>query len=505
MRIAQAKFRTAGAVQVLLPVAIVLFSGVYLISRTVLISADGVRYIRWAQNLATNPHHVIEKQAVGYPFLIFVAHEPVSLFCEGSSAISWAYSGQCVSLLCRVLAFIGLYFVGRLLFGGRYSFWALVVLALLPDPARYGSDVLREWPYLLWLVTGLAFLVWAARYNRWWAFGLVGLSAGLGYLIRPECAQLVVYALGWLLVCALRQRPAFTRAKVLAALGILLLGFAVPVVPYTNARGRILPPKLRQSISLARGQSHQAGELSDYKAGNLHATLCSVPTAAGAAAAFLEGIGENLRYFFALPLVLGLYHRLIRKRPGITDVERFFIPAFVMLNVFMLVLLYTNYGYISRRHTLPTVVCLIFYVPVGLQLMADRLEGLVPISRSSTGQNSQLWFLVLLTVGVSLCVPKLLRPMRADKREYVQAAQWLKANSTADEFVVVPDRRISFYAERRGYIHHGQTLGRRIKYFVTFAENNEDLAGLTCPLELKASFSAHSGDCNKRLLIYRVK
>ncbi len=165
--------------------------GVYLILTTSLITKDGVFYIEQARLIALDPAAVCRRYPPGYPFLLWASHEMASLFVEGDSPMLWAYSAQAVTLLCRVLTLIPLYLLGRLLVGAVNSFWALFVLVILPYPAFYGSDVLREWPYLLFLSTGMLLLYWGLTTRRWWVLGLVGLDAGLGYLIRPECAQLI--------------------------------------------------------------------------------------------------------------------------------------------------------------------------------------------------------------------------------------------------------------------------------------------------------------------------
>ncbi len=173
-------------------IAIALVIGVYLIATTVLISKDGVSYIERAQKFSSNPIGIIKAHPPGYPFLILVAHKCAALFADDSSVFTWIYSAQSVTLLCRLLAIIPLYFMGKLLVGGKNSFWAILILIFLPFPTKVGCDTVREWPYLLFLATGFFFLLWNVGRGKLWPFSLVGLSSGLGYWIRPECAQLVV-------------------------------------------------------------------------------------------------------------------------------------------------------------------------------------------------------------------------------------------------------------------------------------------------------------------------
>jgi len=166
---------------ILILLAIALAIGVYLVATTVLISKDGIFYIERAQKFSSDPIGIIKAHPPGYPFLILVAHKCAALFADDSSVFTWIYSAQSVTLLCRLLAIIPLYFIGKLLVGGKNSFWAILILIFLPFPTRIVCDVLREWPHLLFLATGLLFLMWGSREGIWWMFAIAGLVGGLGH------------------------------------------------------------------------------------------------------------------------------------------------------------------------------------------------------------------------------------------------------------------------------------------------------------------------------------
>ena len=234
--------------------------GTYLIFTTVLITKDGVFYIEQARQFALDPGGVCRRYPPGYPFLIWASHEAASLLVRGDSPTLWAVSAQAITLLCRVLTLIPLYFLGRLLVGAANSFWALLVLVILPYPAFYGSDVLREWPYLLFLSTGMLLLYQAMTTRRWWLLALVGFAAGLGYLIRPECVQLIVYALlGWIVVRKRKRGHStfFPEEQLAGQLQsekvecplfsslLLVAGFVVPAAPYVYANGSVIPHQFR--------------------------------------------------------------------------------------------------------------------------------------------------------------------------------------------------------------------------------------------------------------------
>jgi len=108
--------------------AIALVIGVYLIVTTTMISKDGVFYIERAQEFSSDPAKIIIAHPPGYPFLILMAHKFASLFTNSISNQTWIYSAQAITLLCRLLALIPLYFMGKLLVGSKNSFWGLLIL-----------------------------------------------------------------------------------------------------------------------------------------------------------------------------------------------------------------------------------------------------------------------------------------------------------------------------------------------------------------------------------------
>ncbi len=452
--------------------------GIYLIATTVLIAEDGTRYIAQAQQFSTDTISAVRGEpfrgeSSGYPFLIYIAHKLVVMFGGSTSSYGWMYSAQAVSLLCRLGALIALYYIGRLLIGGSQSFWAVLVLIVLPYPAEFGSDILREWPYVLFLAVGFLFLLLAAKQSKWWMFGPAGVAAGLGYMIRPECAQLIIYGAAWLMIGLLLPNRSMTRPKLVCALVILMAGFIVPVAPYVKTRGKILPTKVKELLSPSQSQpdeSRQYNRNSDTQTQTV--SVFSGNTSRAFGKLFIDRISENLMHFFTPALLVGIYYRF-RKPPLTTRAEKFFIAAFIVVNITMMILLYRNYGYISRRHCLPLVALTIFYVPVGLGVLADWLDwfrrGFFK-GQPQANKNSQL-FIVLLTVGVVVCLHHLLKPIRIEKQGYRDVAKWLNDNTSPEDLIAVTDSRITFYAQRQAVAESQQD---KANYAVRIVKNAED-------------------------------
>ena len=116
-----------------------------------------------------------------------------------------------------------LYFLGKVFVGRRNSFWAILIFIFLPYPARIGSDALKDWPYLMFLVLGFWMLVWGAARGRVWAFGIAGLASAFGHTVRPECTQILAYGILWLLLNLFYTKRLLSNRQVLYALAFLLI------------------------------------------------------------------------------------------------------------------------------------------------------------------------------------------------------------------------------------------------------------------------------------------
>jgi len=452
--------------------------GIYLIATTVLIAKDGVFYIEQAQKLSSKSIDVIQKHPPGYPFLIFVAYKLISFFSGSSSTYTWIYSAQSVTLLCRLLSLIPLYFIGKMLVGGRKSFWAILILIFLPHFAEFGSDALRDWPHFFFLAFGFWAILWGAKNrNCCWSFGLAGLCAGLGYVIRPECAQLIIYGMIWLGYCFLRPAVTTARKRTTLALIMIVLGFLLPAGPYTKARGAVLPTKIRGLINAfsVEEQSYKSNELNrcleeqlptKYMAENSNVSFDALYN-------IYKDIGESLIWIFMLPWFIGAFHYF---RYSDAKKEKFLMSLFIAVNITLLFLRSTNFDRaMSKRYVLPILALTIFYVATGLELLSHKILNQRWNSRISNSQK-RAWFYALVVIGLCICMPKLFRPIGADKDGYLKAANWLKENTCKKDIVAVPDKRIGFYADRK----RAEKPEKSARYVVKNLENGEETpAGIT--------------------------
>lgn len=487
--------------------AIALGIGIYLIATTVLIAKDGVFYIERAQQFAQNPVAIIKAHPPGYPFLILIVHKFVTLFINSTSNQTWIYCAQAVTLLCRLLALIPLYFIGKLLVGSKNSFWAILILIFLPFPTRIVCDVVREWPYLLFLATAFFFLLWSAKSGKWWLFGLVGAGSGLGYLIRHESAQLVVYGFVWIMLSVFKPKLwGVSRWKNLIALALLLIGFAIPAVPYMKCTGKIIPPKVNRimkSFSFIALPDKTDTPKVNAVTSNYNTAEIVPSDVLKALGEIFKTVGENLVWFFVPALLIGLYYRF---RGDAKREELFLITAFILVSVTMMILWYCYIQlHVSQRWSLPLITCTIFYIPVGLGVVGNWLESKLPMNKQGTNTSKKKrfsWFLVLFLIGISICIPKLLRPVRIEKQGYKEAANWLRENTAVETVIAVPDGRISFYAERKG-LAYGNKFPQQAKYIVKIVKGGEK-PKVSLAVQEKYSAWVDKRGKKKRIVIYEV-
>lgn len=292
---------------------------------------------------------------------------------------------------------------------------------------------------------------------------LLGLVSGIGYLIRPECLQVVIYAFVWLVIVLLRDKIRANKIKIAYSLMALLFGIAVPMGICTTIKGsKIMPAKLKKVL-----QTSAVAERTIQDGSAEH----PVKEIINGAAKLTNRIGENLMWFFLPAFLLGI-GKFYAVKAGKLDIKKSFITFFLAFNVISLLLLYCNYGYISRRHCLPLVVFTIFYIPAGIEITVRLLNE--KLLKRLHLRKSGIYAAVLL-IGLGICLPKLLKPLHHNKKAYRQASEWLRQNTTSDDVISVPDKRITFYADRKGRSDKGRNFRSDSRYFVKIAKGGNEI------------------------------
>jgi 4-amino-4-deoxy-L-arabinose transferase-like glycosyltransferase len=411
----------------------VLAIGIYLISTTYLITKDGPAYIAQAQLFETNPLQAIKGNYFGYPCLVFLFHKTASAFGLSNDIHGWIISAQFTTLLCMLAALVPLYFIGKSFLGREISFYALAILAFLPPSARLAVDVLRDWPCILFLSLGFIILIAAAKNGKSWLYAIVGIISGLGFFIRAECAQIIIYALLWLIICAIYPRYQMTRKNAVFSILFLLVFFTAVVLPYMHLKRQFVPEKIEEFIDKTSLHQSTPVVFTAGAAANLPKSIIKV----------FQRTAENLCYYFFAFSLIGFYLRFIKNFKKVSDIEKIFTISFISFNILMLLWLFCNFNYLSRRHCMPLSLFFLFYSPLGLQIIGEKIS-------SSFKFKPIFWFCMLLVTGILICLPRLLETKRNDLAGFLQAADWLSQNTSPQDVIAAPDERIYFYAQRKG-------------------------------------------------------
>jgi hypothetical protein len=298
-----------------------------------------------------------------------------------------------------------------------------------------------------------------------------------------------------------------SRWKAFVGLTLLIIGFAIPAVPYMKCTGRIIPPKVNRimkSFSF-NGLPDKTDEPKDNMVSSNYNTAEIVShDALKAFGEILKTIGENLMWFFVPMLLIGFWYHFLRDAKY---EERFLIIAFIITNVVMMVLRYCYIRpHVSQRWSLPLITFTIFYIPVGLRIISRWLERKFPLNKQKTNlfhKNKPFWFSVLFLIGTCLCLPKLLRPIRIEKEGYRDTAEWLRGNTARQDIIAVSDRRISFYAERKGLML-GKKVPQGAGYVVRIMKNEDEELNLGRIVKEKHSVWVDGRKKDKKLVIYKV-
>ena len=119
-------------------------------------------------------------------------------------------------------------------------------------------------------------------------------------------------------------------------------------------------------------------------------------------------------------------------------------------------------------------------------------------------RNPHTWFVALLIVGIGICLPKLLRPMRIEKKSYKMATQWLKENTKENDLIASSDPRIGFYAGRPTIKIVEGKIPRKTSYIVKIVKNSGRKINTTLSLRQEYSLCIDQKNKKRRIIIYKV-
>jgi len=225
----------------------------WFIARTLLPAQDGLKFIRVAKQFQASPWSDVVRGADVhplYPALVAATEPAVALFiAHGPDA--WRIAAQLVAATASVGLLVPIYFLTCSLFDRRVAFVAAGLLAILPRMAELGHDTLADSVGLFATFLALWLGAIALKAGDWRAAIGAGLSAGAGYLARPEVILApVAIGLTWLIGIGKANQPGRSRLEQVPALSMLLATVGLAVISYAAVKGEV-----SEKLSLRHGAS----------------------------------------------------------------------------------------------------------------------------------------------------------------------------------------------------------------------------------------------------------
>lgn len=433
---------------------------VWHLTHTEVAARDSIGYIRYAWQLRHHPWaDVIRKSEPhpGYPLAILAVSEVVRRAVPGPECITMQLSAQLANALAGVLLVVPMFYLGRELFNRAVGFWAALLFQCLPASGRVLSDGLSEGLFLLFAAAALASAVRALRRHTVTGFALTGLFAGLSYLTRPEGA-LTVAATGLVLLGA-QAVPAWRRSWRRTLVGAAGLGLAAVLVagPFIAVTQRFTTKPTAHRVLEAAGfrqMDESTPEVRSSRADDRHPLLATLaiwqpdPDAGGPERtrwglfALIMELAKATYYIGWLPALGGLWwsRDRLRQVPGAWVVLLVFVGLAAILWRMAVVV-----GYLSDRHTLLLLLCIIYWSAAGLLFVGGRLAALLARFGAPVGGLAP-GMLVLALIGAAL--PKTLEPLHANRSGFRQAGLWLAEHAAPTDPVIDPYYWSHYYAGR---------------------------------------------------------
>lgn len=378
--------------------------------------------------------------------------------------------------------------------GAKNSFMACLVLLALPEPTHLGSDILREWPNLLFMSLSFLFLLYGAKTKHSWPFFLVGLFGGISFLIRSESIQIVIFAAIILFIFIIRpSQPNRLRLKALVGGLLLFAGFAFVFMLYSNYSGRmhtryIETYKAKTELAVSKSTS-------DFKDTSDNSSRKSLPLFCYEV---LKKIGGLLMWFFLPFWIIGLYSRLRYKAD---DIERVLTIGLISVGLGLILFRYIYIEpLVSNRWCLPFLVLTAFYIPTGIEKTVQWIKSIN--KQNPMPSEKVVW--IMIAIGALICLPKLFKPLGYDKKEYHDAAQWINENTNEKAVIYCFDRRIPFYANRDYFLYRDINKFKaslKADYLLALSIKGKPEIILPQGLELQKNIRMRSAD--KELLIFK--
>jgi len=439
---------------------IALAARAWIISRSEVISRDGVGFIRYARQLEDppvspkNPDRLMTRTEVlrasfhppGYAYSILMASYAVRACCTGNEPDIWVRSAQLASLMASLLLVIPTYFVGKAVFDRQTAFVATLIFQALPVSAQVASDGLSDNLFLLAVMNAVwAFVVGLQRASIA-RIGLGGFLAGLAYLVRPEGLILLPAIAGVLMFARTRREinwRAFLRSGALVTAGALAV-----IVPYAATIGRITnKPTGGQLFNWLGGEEMKPTWVSQTPLPRQDVNLLLAdwwndfgngeqPTMLWAGSAFGRELLKTSFYVMPFLALVGAWATRSQLRAG-GGMQLLVLLG--TLHSLLLLRLAKGAGYVAERHTLLIVLCSSYFAAAALPYISDR------VARIGYGSGRR-WSIVAAVMLVASCLPASMKPLHASRAGHRGAGLWIAAQNEPDAYLIDPFSWGEFFA-----------------------------------------------------------
>ncbi len=339
--------------------------------QTRLVSTDGVTFIYMAQEIARGAwgSALAQDQHPLYPAWLAVFYG-----ATGHPQAAFVAS----TLFASALLFLFLWRVTERLFDARTAAWTGFLFAVHPLSVRNAADFLSETPVLVFVAWGILGLVRWIEAPSSRGEAVLGLVAGLGYLVRQEAAEILlaaglVFGIRW----ARGRIPAARacRAALLASAAFLLV--VGPYLLYLNAdEGRWMISRKKGFLALFPWLD---------PAYEVHPEV-PAPDGAGMILAVRVWIHRWDFWYGFQKSILGALHPLCLvlaaaggwlawRRPPHAPPRGpagLVLGTFLALHAAVLLALYNGAGYMEKRHSLVAVLAALPWAGFGLARLAAR-------------------------------------------------------------------------------------------------------------------------------------
>ncbi len=443
------------------------------IAHTEVISRDTLHYIRVAWQLEHAPWKSVLRQSVhhpGYPVSVLLVSRLVRPMLGDDLVLAMQLSAQVACALASILLVVPMFYLGRELFDRRTSFWGTLLFQCLPASGRVLGDGLSEGLFLFWSASGLLFAARGLRSGCPSSFLLCGLLGGLAFLTRPEGALLVA-ATGLVLVlkqCWPTWRWTWERLTIRAA--CLVVPAVLVALPYNLTIGKwtVKPSASTMGDDLTELPCPQVCEVGVPPLGGLPKAELQPTLIAQPLAIWWIGPGNDpsARYGWGVQVLLQILSRTLfwvlwvftliglwRHGRRLAGIPLTWVMA--ALSLVLLALLYrltVRLGYLSERHMLLILLCLVYPTAAGIDLagrwLADGLRRLKPALAGTRWTNTAAWSLGLLLLLTVIPAVKSLEPLHHNRAGFRDVGCWLHEYTSPEEPIEDPFGWANFYAGR---------------------------------------------------------